>query len=267
MPDNLLKNIEKTIGVKNEIITIDNSENKYSIFQAYNIGLDKSKGNIVCFLHDDIFFVNQNWGKVLIEIFENKEKIGLIGIAGAKSKTKMPSAWWDCPETDICININQYLKNGKKEFWYRGFEKSSLEDVVAIDGVFMAAKKDTSISFNNNLEGFHNYDLNLSFEYLKAGYRVVVTNSILLDHLSLGVLDKSWYKSSFQLYKLYQDILPLDKSNFTSLKNYEFRNGSKFIDNLVKHELKWQAFYLWIKLFLIKPKSKYHFYFFKSLLQ
>lgn len=267
--DNLLENILLTIGADHELIVIDNSENKYSIFEAYNIGINKSKGEIVCFIHDDINFLTLNWGGILIEIFNENKKVGLIGVAGAKSKTKMPSAWWNCGDKDLYMNINQYLANGNKEYWYKGFDKSTIEEVVVIDGVFMAARKDNSISFNTKLTGFHNYDLNLSFEYLKKGYIVVVTNNILLDHFSIGVLNESWYKSALQIHKLYNDFLPLNKSNnsYSSLKSYEFNNGVKFISNLLKFKLRKEAFCLWIKLFLIKPVSKFHFYFFKSLFQ
>lgn len=267
--DNLLDNILLTIGADHELIVIDNSENKYSIFEAYNIGINKSKGEIVCFIHDDINFLTLNWGGILIEIFNENKKVGLIGVAGAKSKTKMPSAWWNCGDKDLYMNINQYLANGNKEYWYKGFDKSTIEEVVVIDGVFMAARKDNSISFNTKLTGFHNYDLNLSFEYLKKGYIVVVTNNILLDHFSIGVLNESWYKSALQIHKLYNDFLPLNKSNnsYSSLKSYEFNNGVKFISNLLKFKLRKEAFRLWIKLFLIKPVSKFHFYFFKYLFQ
>lgn len=263
--DTLRSNIVETIGVEHEIIFINNSDNQYSIFQAYNIGLSKSKENIVCFIHDDIQFNTPNWGKIVIEIFNQNQNIGLIGVAGTKSKTKMPSAWWDCPEEDLFININQYLRNGKKEYWHKGFTNNNIEDVVIIDGVFMAAKKDVSISFNSKLTGFHNYDLNLSFEYLKNGYRIVVTKDILLDHFSIGVLNTAWYKSTLQIHKLYDNILPLNKSNFISETNYEFTNGAKFIKKLLELKLKVPAFYVWTKLFLVKPRSKFHFYFFKSL--
>jgi len=263
--DNLLLNIAETIGVEYELIVIDNYDNKYSIFQAYNIGLDKSNAQIVCFLHDDIHLNTQNWGQILIKIFDENNDIGLIGIAGTKSKTKMPSAWWECPDEDLYMNINQYLRNGKKEHWYKGFENNDFEDVVAVDGVFMVAKKDNSISFSNQLTGFHNYDLNLSFEYLKNGYRIVATKTILLDHLSIGVLNESWYRSTLKLHKMYEDFLPLNKSYLKSSKNNEFKNGIKFINELLKLKLKKQALYLWLKLFILKPASKVHFHFFKSL--
>lgn len=254
----LTDNIEKTIGVKFELIIIDNSQNNYSIFEAYNKGILQSKGDYLCFIHDDIFFHTQNWGSVLNNIFQSDSKIGLIGVAGSKVKTKMPSAWWDCGDEDLEINIIQHFSGKKEEHWQKGSFQDNVTNVAAIDGVFMAAKKVSGIIFNNELKGFHNYDLNFSFEYLKNGYRVVTTKSILLEHYSLGILNESWYLSTLHLHKLYCKMLPLNFSNH-DLKKLEFKNGSKFITNLFHYEIKKETFFLWLKLIYLKPKSKFHF--------
>lgn len=260
----LANNIEKTIGVEFELIIIDNSENNYSIFEAYNLGILQSKGDYLCFIHDDIFFHTQNWGAVLNAVFQSDSKIGLIGVAGAKVKTKMPSAWWDCSDEDLEINIIQHFSDRRKEHWQKGLYKSNITNVAAIDGVFMAAKKVSRIFFNDKLKGFHNYDLNFSFEYLKNGYRVVTTKDILLEHYSLGTLNESWYDSTLHLHKLYNKLLPLNFSN-NNLRKLEFKNGSKFIQDLLHLKMKKEAFYLWLKLFYLKPKSKFHFKFFRQL--
>lgn len=265
IPDRLLQNLQKTTGIDYELIVIDNSDNKYSIFEAYNSGIVKSSNEILCFIHDDIEIITQNWGEILIEVFNKNKKIGLIGIAGAKSKTKMPSAWWDSSQQNLSMNIVQLFNDGRKVHWNKGFDNTTLEEVVAIDGVFMAAKKTNGISFNSELKGFHNYDLNLSFEYLRNGYSVVVTNKILLEHFSIGILDKSWCESSLQIHKLYKDFLPLNKSPFLHLKNKEFSNGVKFISKLLEFKLKKQAFFLWLRLLWIKPLSKFHFYFLQKI--
>ena len=87
--DSLAFNIKKTIGCEYELVIIDNSENQYSIFEAYNLGINKSKRDYLCFIHDDIFIHTVNWGHIVIEIFKNNIQIGLIGVAGAKVKTKI----------------------------------------------------------------------------------------------------------------------------------------------------------------------------------
>ncbi len=123
LQSNLVFNIEKTIGIKYELIVVDNSKNELSIYEAYNIGINQSVNEFLCVIHDDIYIYSNNWGEKLQRIFENDRKIALIGVAGSKIKTKMPLAWWDCPEDQKAINIIQHfsLKNKKKEYWNFGY--------------------------------------------------------------------------------------------------------------------------------------------------
>ena len=78
--EKLKKNIEETIGeLSFEIIKIDNSIEKISITKAYNLGVDKSKYDILLFIHEDILFHTFNWGNILISKFK-ESSIGLLGI-------------------------------------------------------------------------------------------------------------------------------------------------------------------------------------------
>lgn len=271
LEESLQSNIQYTVGCEHEVIIIDNSNNKLSIFQAYNIGIGKSAGEILCFLHEDILIHTENWGKILQEIFDQHTETGLIGVAGSKVKTKMPSAWWDCPEELKAINIIQHFKEPgrEKEKWYQGFGESLEVEAVAIDGVFMALKKNTGISFNIRMKGFHNYDLNLAVECARLDYKVMVTNRIVLEHFSIGSQDISWYKSTIEFDNLYGRYLPLTTGY--SLKNFnlrkkEFENGIFFIKGLLKHNYKTQAIFYWLKLVALKPYSKFHLNFLRSLL-
>lgn len=72
----------QTVGYTYELIVIDNSEYKYSIFEAYNLGIERSSGEYLCFIHDDILFHSQDWGKAVEGIFNDDVKIGLIGNFG-----------------------------------------------------------------------------------------------------------------------------------------------------------------------------------------
>ena len=103
-------------------------------------------------------------------------------MAGAKIKTKFPSAWWDCPEDRKVICIIQHYTGKKKERMMSGFDSDALVEVVAIDGVFMAMRKKEHLLFDTSMEGFHNYDLNISFEYKKRGFKVIIINQIILEH-------------------------------------------------------------------------------------
>lgn len=253
----LKKNVNETIGCFHEIISIDNSKNNYSITQAYNQGIINSKGDILCFLHEDIYIHTNNWGEILINLFENDKSLGLVGIAGSKIKTNSPSGWWNCPQNYRSANLIQHLPNGKKEFWNYGFEKNE-EEVVAVDGVFMALTRNNTITFNEKLRGFHNYDLSISIDYINAGYKLNVTNQILIEHFSIGSVDQEWYKEALKFKKIYNNFLPLRTENISNeiLEELEYSNRYNFIKGLIVYNLISSAFLQWFHLIFIKPISR-----------
>lgn len=269
IPEELSKNIDATIGCKYELIIIGNSENKYSIFEAYNIGIEKSKGEYLCFIHDDILFHTQNWGNVVTQIFRENPKAGLLGIAGSKVKTQMPSGWWSCPPEFKEINIIQHFLDKKKEKWEFGFNKGSFSEVVAIDGVFMVIKKDSNLFFNEKMQGFHNYDLNISFECKKRGLKIFVTNKVLIEHYSNGEINDSWYESTYNAHHIYKGQLPLMTSD---VKNYnildlEFRNGMAFLNPFIRIGHIKGIIIIWLKLLSMKQKEVFQLKFLKSIVK
>lgn len=263
----LSQNIKNTVGCAYELIIIDNSQNKYSIFEAYNLGIVKSAGDFLCFIHDDILFHTNGWGNTIQHIFGIEEQIGLIGIAGTKIKTRMPSAWWDCPEDQKVMNIIQHFSNGEIKNQNFGFKKNSMQEVVAIDGVFMAMRKDNRIRFSNAMEGFHNYDLNISFEYIKNGYKIMVTNEILIEHFSIGSIDEAWVVSGYKIHNLYKDFLPLTIKESNVNKKIEGINAIRFIDKCLTYKQNKKAFSIWRALFLMHPISVYHYTFLKRIVK
>ncbi|WP_199885888.1 glycosyltransferase, partial [Flavobacterium bizetiae] len=230
IPDVLAINITETIGSDYELIVIDNSENRYSIFEAYNIGIEKSNGKFLCFIHEDILFHTKKWGRELNRIFEINKEYGLIGVAGSSQKTKTPSGWWDCDNKSKSINIIQHYPNGKIVKEQFGFENSVLNEVVIVDGVFLALRKEMNIVFNHKLKGFHNYDLNIAIETLKKGYKVGITNQILIEHFSSGNLNKDWLESVIKVHKYYCNFLPMATNNLKD-KDAEVFSIRRLINN------------------------------------
>lgn len=266
----LSNNISNTIGCAYELIIINNSENKYSIFEAYNLGIEKSKGDLLAFIHDDILIHTNNWGEKLENIFSADSKIGLLGIAGAKYKSKAPSSWSSCPNKYRVINLIQHNPDGTKKVWNTGFEKNKNEEVVVIDGVFMIARKTNKIKFQSSIEGFHGYDLNLCLEFKKLGYKNIVSNEILIEHFSQGNVNKSWFQSMIKMHKLFENDLPLIVNNITvnkEIQKIEEDNDFSFISRLFNIGLRKEARELWFRLFISKPFSKKHILMLKSFLQ
>ena len=57
----LKENIASTIGCEYELVAIDNSKKEYSIFSAYNEGVRRANGEILCFMHEDILYHTQGY--------------------------------------------------------------------------------------------------------------------------------------------------------------------------------------------------------------
>jgi hypothetical protein len=258
---NLSDNIKNTVGCEYELIVIDNSENKYSIFEAYNLGIEKSTGEYLCFMHDDILIHTIGWGGIIKKIFKKNKNIGLLGIAGAKVKSRMPSAWWDCSDDFKRMRLLQHFGNKDIKDWEIGWENTTIEEVVTIDGVFMAARKIERIQFNEDFEGFHNYDLNICFEYLKNKFKIVVTKEIFIEHFSIGTINADWVKSTKKIHSFYRGILPIQTIsivNADELKKIEVSNAIRFIEQSLTFGLRREAFLTWCSLFYLKPIFKYH---------
>lgn len=257
----LKDNIKETISAKYELVIIDNSQKKLSIFEAYNLGIDRSSGDYLIFLHDDILFQTKGWGEIIKKTFNDHRDLGLLGIAGSTIKTKMPSTWWAGPGLNY-IRIMQHDQANSKMFdKEEGFNGEFFAEVAVIDGVFMVMKKDQRIRFDESLKGYHNYDLSLSLTHNSIDKKVGVTGEILIEHASGGKINKDWYISASKFHKNNYDKLPIIKSKVSAvkLKNIEFTNGAKFVMGLLDNNLNKEAFYWWVELLKIKLIAKFHF--------
>jgi hypothetical protein len=207
--EKLKKSIEDSIGiVEYEIIKIDNKGANSSITQVYNRGIKMSKYDLLLFIHEDVLFHTINWGIILIDIFKNNSQIGLVGIAGAKYKSKNPSAFWHTKSEMLHINLIQHYRNKCTSHFKLGFKDSNLEKVVAVDGVFLALRKSTNVQFNEKIEGFHCYDLGISVDMIEKKYEIAVTNQILIEHFSIGNTNLAFVKGVMKFHKSYKNTLP-----------------------------------------------------------
>lgn len=265
--DDLSENIKNTVGCEYELIVIDNSKNQKSIFEAYNLGISKSRGHFLCFMHDDLVFHTNNWGNILLTLFNDDKNLGLIGIAGAKVKSRMPSAWWDCPHDQKAAILIQHFSEGRIVNWNYGFEHENNVEVVTIDGVFMAMRKNEHIRFNTKMKGFHNYDLNISLEYKKKNYKIIVTNEILMEHFSLGNSDEDWLLSTLKAHKIYTNDLPIRVGIQDSkmIKSLEIKNLKRFIKQILSFGLNRKTINLWFNFFSLSLYSKFHLQYLKRI--
>jgi|LSQX01.2.fsa_nt_gb hypothetical protein len=248
----LNQSIEKTIGLSDyELIKIDNTVENLSIAKAYNKGLSQAKNEIVVFVHEDVIFRTQNWGKFLVDQFNSNPNAGLIGVAGSTIKLKAPSSWFNNPEEFHVKNIIQHKGEKGARHEVIGWEPNDgfLKEITVADGVFLALRKIKGVSFDERIPGFHGYDLAISLIYKGQGYSVLATNKILIEHFSTGVLDKSWIRAMFVISRLYKDQLPLALEKVSSLKNLELEKLKWFVNRALDLNEKGIAFNCFIRLF------------------
>jgi len=194
----LVKNISETIGdgFLYEIIQIWNP-NLMSITKAYNEGAEKSQYDHLLFLHEDVVFHTKDWGKILTEHLSDKTT-GIIGVAGSSYVPHAPSSW-TVSERYNFIHLLQGNKNNN-EFVNYSKTTQKRNPVFAVDGVFLAIRKDhyKQVKFDQNLSGFHGYDLDFSLR-VSEKFQNFVVDDILIQHFSKGNQDQNWLDATIKV--------------------------------------------------------------------
>lgn len=212
--DKAIQSIKQTIGVVYETIVIDNKYAKLSLSTAYNKGAAKARFNILCFMHEDISFETNNWGKNVVAHLGDIS-VGLIGVAGGDTKSLAPSSWSSSVfQSEISIVQHFKFENKPPERIIKtGYpdNQNQLKPVVCLDGVWLCTRKDVFelCRFDErSFQGFHGYDIDFSlqvFQHCKVG----VVFDVVLHHYSEGNYDKTWLRNMMLVSKKWKHRLPM----------------------------------------------------------
>lgn len=237
----LLKNIQSTIGTEYEIVHIDNSEGKYGICSAYNEGVKRSKGDVLCFMHEDIIYHNEGWGKSVEKILSNPQ-IGILGVAG--SQIVLDKMDWRMYEivhnptyliqgnTSIEPNPMYFILH-KGDYVKRPLVNGPMQ-VATVDGVWMCMRKELFrfIRFDDkHFRGFHLYDSDICMQVNMRKLDIVITDKIILEHRSIGSYSDSFCDALLIFGKKWSSSLPV----MIGAKLDE--NEICCVQTLAKHEL------------------------------
>ena len=227
----------KSSGLHKHIEVIEIINNGESLTKAYNRGLKQAKNNIVVFCHDDLTIDTKQWGTKLIKQFEKNPEYAIIGVAGSKNMP-VSGRWWENPKK--MYGRVAHTHEGKT--WLSSYSEDlghELEEVVVCDGVWFAVDK-TRIKkeFNENVEGFHFYDVTFSFENHLEGAKVGVTTAIRINHQSIGQTNDSWEKNRADFSEAYQAHLPANvKKVLRKGEKLKVLIGSLYFNNYTGSEL------------------------------
>lgn len=122
---------------------------------------ENTRTDILCYLHNDLYIFEQDWGKQVVEWFEHEPDTGLLGFFGAEGVS--PSSgrfyvWNNMLEAEIHGNR---LRSGHKQ-------------VAVLDGLCMIANRkmlDAKGGVDLLYDVHHFYDLDLSLESIERGFK------------------------------------------------------------------------------------------------
>jgi len=228
--------IDTTIGLKYEIIKITN-HGLMGICEAYNVGISRAKYEVIVFCHEDIIFRTMNWGAELIKIINSDLKIGLVGLAGNRIKTSVPSGWHCSNDKYLAYNfIQSDYKNKTETIYYCNVDK--ITEVAVVDGFFMVSKKNVLKKYHFDselLKGFHGYDLDISLA-IGQEFKIVISHNIKVEHFSVGNPDKYWFNDMIKVHSKYSQLLPVN-TNSLDIRYIEFINLKAIISYVHKNEI------------------------------
>ncbi len=265
----LSQSLAETTELPYELIVIENKGHNYGICQAYNLGAAQSKFAYLCFVHEDIIFKNKGWDQHFVAHFETKE-IAMIGILGNTIKTKYPSGVYSAVQHTNRINQLQLLPDGSSIHYYNNPLEEKTSEVATLDGMLLGTLKTYWLAqkFDENLAGFHAYDVDYSLAMRQMG-KVAVVYDILIAHASFGGNTRSWIDNQLQTAKKWRHILPIRPKDHDSrtLRLREQDDLRQFSIALLKLNYRYRlALYYGLLTLLSKPFQRVNLFIVKQLI-
>src|SRR3954470_25061532 len=172
-----------------EIIRISDAK---SLAEGYNRGLEKARGDIVIFSHDDIEILTPDFRRRLVG---HLQRLDLLGTAG--TSRLINASWNTAGQPWVHGQVAQPARSGEGYVVdIYGEAKAPVQaGIQALDGMFIAARRIAAAALGFDAErfdAFHCYDIDFTYRAFLARMAVGVANDILIYHASLGNFDDSW---------------------------------------------------------------------------
>lgn len=220
-----------------EVVSIENAS---SMTSGYNRGMKQSDARYKVYLHQDVFILHQNFIADTLQIFQQNEKIGMIGMVGTKRLPENACMWTTPLRTGAlrsCVlnTVDDYFDlpvSPAKGFSY----------VQAVDGLLLMTQYD--LPWREDLDlGWDFYDISQSLEFSRQGYRIAIpyqsTPWVLHDN---GFLHLGGYhlarKNLLHEYfpERITEITACDQAYKQSMeRNSQLKGASKIIEQALKY--------------------------------
>ncbi len=173
-------------GTSHEIVGIHDAR---SLCEGYNRGMERAKGDILVFSHDDVEQLAPSLGSVLDAHLQGAD---VIGVAGT---TRLIGMGWASSGIEHAHGVVTHPAGPHFELAMYGVTAPLMLGMQALDGVFFATRREvaTALRFDEAaFDGWHGYDADFSYRCHQAGFRVAVALDIPLVHHSSDGVDEAW---------------------------------------------------------------------------
>jgi len=210
VPESTLeRNIRKTAGAPIELFMINNAAGANSLASVYNFGAARSRGDILVFMHDDAFFMTENWVPIIEGLFAQDPRLGVLGVAGTQYLFNNNPSLTAAGQPFIKGRVVHDLQNG--DFFATLFsQEREMCDVVACHGAFFAVRRTLLTQFGfdeQTFNSFYFHEMDFCMQARKT-WRVAITSDILIKHKSTGTYDKGWQQYAQAFLQKWAGELP-----------------------------------------------------------
>ena len=227
--NSLRQNIADSIGEAFEIICIDNSRNRYSIFEAYHQGVLMAKGDYLLFIHDDIRFLTPLWGEILRKGLADRH-VGVAGVVGGHIIDETSCSW---TSSGYYSGQVVQVRNGEKTYYNHNLSGLG-NSVAALDGMLLGIRKElfeqADLRWDSSSYcGFHFYDLDICMQAIQKGYRIAIV-PIALEHYSCGSFDTRFFDNCAIFHRKWDSLLPVCSPSVTpAMQKHAYRKAMEKI--------------------------------------
>jgi hypothetical protein len=212
-----------------------------SLAEGYNRAVDRSRGDIIIFSHDDVEFLDPaTW---LTRLKTHLLGFDMIGLAGT---TKLVSAAWAAAGPPYTFGQVGELDGRIAPFraLLCSVPAPAIGGMQAIDGLFMAARRAVleCVRFDQEtFDGFHLYDVDFSFSAYLAGVRIAVAANLPILHHSQGSFGEDWKRQAEKFLRKRQTQLPVFRTRPFQHSVVGARTKDELLEILNGAEAHWPA--------------------------
>jgi hypothetical protein len=186
---------------------IIHENNKKGLCEIYNQYIT-DKWDCVIFVHDDVYIDSCNFVEKIYDGFRDNE-FDVCGLAGGSNlKIKKPLLWHLITARESQSGV---VSHGTKKRFIPSVFGNIGKQTVLLDGLFLAIQPrsliEKNIKFDENIKGFHHYDLKFSVDCFQAG--------LILGTLPIHVIHSSPGLNGFS-----KEYLESEDYFYNELKNY-----------------------------------------------